>query len=259
MDENDKEDPMLYFEDVNQMSRDMLNKSQFDHWKVEKLEHLRLELTNIYDSPYNRDSRPKYGQLVKKEIECYDKEHVSFIEHKKKDEVPKKHHTVAVKTLKYDADLSLREIEVLGLSCIDVAHGINYLHNEMEDKKMVIHGDICSRNIEMDDNWVAKIVGFESSVIMDLNQDVDYVQVNEIIDCDKYYLDSEYAKTAKLKRESDVFSFRVVMLEILCGEWGPDITRKEGCKDNELINLARQWFNEGTIKKKVSPIIQEEY
>ncbi|KAJ0873073.1 putative protein kinase RLK-Pelle-RLCK-V family [Helianthus annuus] len=40
--------------------------------------------------------------------------------------------------------------------CIDVAHALMYLHFQMEDQKIIIHRDICSYNIVVDENWGGK-------------------------------------------------------------------------------------------------------
>ncbi|XP_071712450.1 probable serine/threonine-protein kinase PBL28 [Rutidosis leptorrhynchoides] len=111
--------------------------------------------------------------------------------------------------------------------CINVAHGLNYLHNGMEDQKTVIHCNINSKNIELDDLSGAKIIGFHNSVFLPPNQDGKSFHLNNIVG-DKYYMDPEFAKTRRLKRESDIFSFGIVLLEILCGKCAADLIKKRG-------------------------------
>ncbi|XP_071718019.1 uncharacterized protein [Rutidosis leptorrhynchoides] len=136
--------------------------------------------------------------------------------------------------------------------CIDVANGLDYLHNGMENQKMVIHGDLNSVKIELDVNLGAKIVGFEKSEIVYSNQDDNSLQLNE----DMWYQDC--VKTGKLGRESDVFSFGVVMYEILCGAYGyVGLPGYERITEN-IAHLARGRFDEGTIKKMLVTIIKEE-
>ncbi|KAM0063587.1 putative protein kinase RLK-Pelle-CrRLK1L-1 family [Helianthus debilis subsp. tardiflorus] len=139
--------------------------------------------------------------------------------------------------------------------CIDVAHALQYLHSPMEDQKMIIHHDICSYNIGLDENWRAKIDGFGTCVFMPPNQEDDAVYI-------KWrgrlpYIDPEYEKSDKLKRESDVYSFGIVLLEILCGRAADDpIYLKES--DKGLGPVARQSFCTGTLEDMIDPILKEE-
>ncbi|KAM0065787.1 putative protein kinase RLK-Pelle-CR4L family [Helianthus debilis subsp. tardiflorus] len=136
--------------------------------------------------------------------------------------------------------------------CIDIAQALIYLHNEMEDKKMIIHGYIESARFGMDENWVAKIEDFEFAVFLPPNQK-DEALCERAKFKSKYHLDPEYAKTGKLKRESDVYSFGVVMLEILCGRYAYDQIYL-----NKSIHVARGNFCNGTIEDLIDPTLKEE-
>ncbi|XP_071712446.1 uncharacterized protein [Rutidosis leptorrhynchoides] len=141
--------------------------------------------------------------------------------------------------------------------CIGVAQGLNYLHNEMEDQKTVIHRDINSENIELDDVLGAKIVGFYNSVFLPPNQDDDALHLNDIVG-KRYYVDPEDAETGRLKRESDTFSFGIVLIEVLCGKRAEYLIENEGCDYYELAHLARGWFDKGIIKEKLAPTLNKE-
>ncbi|MFS7990887.1 putative protein kinase RLK-Pelle-CrRLK1L-1 family [Helianthus anomalus] len=139
--------------------------------------------------------------------------------------------------------------------CIDVANALEHLHFEMEDQKMIIHRDICSYNIGLDENWRAKIDGFGDCVFLPPNQEDEAVYINP---CGRpVYIDPEYEKTDKLKRESDVYSFGIVLLEIICGrEVDDQIYMKES--DKGLGPVARQSFRTGTLEDIIDPILKEE-
>ncbi|KAL8209160.1 hypothetical protein R6Q57_008572 [Mikania cordata] len=137
--------------------------------------------------------------------------------------------------------------------CIDVAHALNYLHSEMEDKRIIINGDICCYNIGLDENWGAKIIDFWWSLFLPSNQED---QPNRLIGR-PHYQDPDYLKTGKLKTESDVYGFGVVLFEILCGRYANDPIYTRG-SDKGLATVARRSFLMGTVDEMIDPIIKEE-
>ncbi|KAJ0511682.1 putative protein kinase RLK-Pelle-LRR-I-1 family [Helianthus annuus] len=133
--------------------------------------------------------------------------------------------------------------------CLDIAHGLNYLHTR---KPMIIHRDIKSANILLDDNWVTKIADFGLSKLQRANQQGTTLITNNIAGTE-VYLDPEYNNTGKLKKESDIYSFGVVLFEVLCGRLAYDEIYSGG----GLPSVARQHFNEGTLKGMVDPKLME--
>uniref|UniRef100_A0A251TED3 Protein kinase domain-containing protein n=1 Tax=Helianthus annuus TaxID=4232 RepID=A0A251TED3_HELAN len=157
--------------------------------------------------------------------------------------------------LRNDNDMRILTWEKRLKICIEVANALEHLHSEMEDQKMIIHRDICSCNIGLDENWRAKIDGFGDCVFLPPYQEDEAVYI-------KWrgrspYIDPEYEKTNKLKRESDVYSFGIVLLEILCGRVADDpLYMKES--DKGLGPVARQSFSTGTLEDMIDPILKEE-
>nr|XP_043612068.1 probable receptor-like protein kinase At2g39360 [Erigeron canadensis] len=141
--------------------------------------------------------------------------------------------------------------------CLDVANALNYIHSEMEDQKMIIHRDIKSFCIMLDENWRAKIVQFGQSVF--LNQEDDTI-CDTLIYGTPCYMDPDYAATHKLKKESDVYSFGVVLFEVLCGRLANDpIFAKRSDKYRfELVYMARQFLQRGTLMEIIDPLLKEE-
>ncbi|XP_052619646.1 uncharacterized protein LOC111921387 isoform X1 [Lactuca sativa] len=140
--------------------------------------------------------------------------------------------------------------------CIDVAHGLNYIHNKIEDERRIIHRDIKSGNILLTENWEAKIADFGLSKFRPENQQLNTLYTENIAGT-KVYLDPEYDKTGRLKNETDIYSFGVVLFEMLSGRFANDpIYTKEDI--NGIAPVARRRFNEGTIKEMVDPRLLEE-
>nr|XP_043612014.1 PTI1-like tyrosine-protein kinase 2 [Erigeron canadensis] len=145
--------------------------------------------------------------------------------------------------------------------CLEIAHGLNYIHNEMEDQKMVIHRAICSRNIYVDENEGVKITGlFQKPWFLPPNQIGNgKVDFKNTYPCFDPYMDPEYAKTGKLKKESDVYSFGAVMFEILCGRSAVGLTNINRGQGHELLSqVVRRWFETGIIKKKIASVLMAE-
>ncbi|KAJ0687559.1 putative protein kinase RLK-Pelle-LRR-I-1 family [Helianthus annuus] len=125
----------------------------------------------------------------------------------------------------------------------------------MEDQKTIINRDINCYNIGLDENLEAKIVNFWWSVFLPPNQEGDSLFLPWT--GRKSYTDLEYKKTKKVRRESDVYGFGVVLFEILCGRLAYDpIYKKES--DKGLAFVARRSFSIGTLEEMIDPILKEE-
>ncbi|KAJ9559394.1 hypothetical protein OSB04_014008 [Centaurea solstitialis] len=136
--------------------------------------------------------------------------------------------------------------------CLDIAHGLNYLHTTMEDKERIVHRDIKSANILLYENWEAKIADFGLSRF----HPASTINTSNIAGTD-VYLDPEYLKTGKLKKESDTYSFGVVLFEIMCGRLAYDEVYNVG-NDKGLPSIVRRHFRDGNLKQMVDPKIKEE-
>ncbi|MFS8008573.1 putative protein kinase RLK-Pelle-CR4L family [Helianthus anomalus] len=140
--------------------------------------------------------------------------------------------------------------------CLDIAHGISYLHTDMEGELRIIHRDIKSDNILLDENMKAKLSDFGLSKSIPMIQQPSSVNTKHIVGT-MFYLDPEYSTTAKYKKGTDIYSFGVVLFEVLSGRVAYDTiytTENPG----GLAPIARRRFNEKTLKELIDPKMLEE-
>lgn len=97
---------------------------------------------------------------------------------------------------------------------LDVAKGIRHLHYYTEPR--IIHRDIKSANILIDENWNAKISDFGMAVFGP-ERGCEYVEVQTATGT-YGYLDPDYVSNPRRATPAhDVYSFGVVMLEMITG------------------------------------------
>ncbi|XP_076885051.1 putative receptor-like protein kinase At5g39000 [Bidens hawaiensis] len=130
--------------------------------------------------------------------------------------------------------------------CLDVARGLAYLHDHKGTQQRVIHRDIKSSNILLDDNWNAKLSDMGLSKIGPANQPHTVLFTN--IAGTPGYCDPQYMVMYALTKESDIYSFGVVLFEVLCGRLCFNWT------NNQLEILVPMW-KQRYIHKKLDQII----
>ncbi|CAL5438464.1 unnamed protein product [Camellia sinensis] len=114
-----------------------------------------------------------------------------------------------------------------------------YLHEEWE--QCVLHRDIKSSNIMLDSKFNAKLGDFGLARLVDHGR----VSQTTILAGTMGYMAPECLVTSKSSKESDVYSFGIVALEIACGRKPIDLMAEEG--HMRLVEWVWELYGRGNL------------
>ncbi|MFQ6646363.1 hypothetical protein Gotur_020219 [Gossypium turneri] len=120
---------------------------------------------------------------------------------------------------------------------LDIAKGLAYLHEDCNRK--IIHLDIKPQNILLDENFNAKVSDFGLSKLIEKDQS----QVVTSMRGTPGYMAPEWLSSI-ITEKVDVYSFGIVVLEILCGRRIIDESQQN---ERYLLELFRRKQEEGQL------------
>ncbi|KAL8238299.1 hypothetical protein R6Q59_019380 [Mikania micrantha] len=133
---------------------------------------------------------------------------------------------------------------------IDVANALEYLHFYCDPP--LCHRDIKSSNILLDEKFVGKVADF-GLAFASKDGSICFEPVNTEIRGTPGYMDPEYLVTQELKEKSDIYSYGVVLLEL--------ITSKRAIQDNKNLVESCQplMTSESRLVELVDPAIGDTF
>ncbi|XP_038683635.1 L-type lectin-domain containing receptor kinase IX.1-like [Tripterygium wilfordii] len=132
-----------------------------------------------------------------------------------------------------------------------LALGLLYLHEELD--QCVVHRDIKSSNIMLDSNFNAKLGDFGLARLVDHEKGSQ----TTILAGTMGYMAPECATTGKASRETDVYSFGIVALEISCGR--KPINRMAVEAETHLVSWVWELYGCGKLLEAADRTLSGEF
>ncbi|KAM0021209.1 putative protein kinase RLK-Pelle-LRR-XIIIb family [Helianthus debilis subsp. tardiflorus] len=125
---------------------------------------------------------------------------------------------------------------------LGAAQGLAYLHHDCSPR--IIHRDVKSSNILLDKDFEAHLTDFGIAKSLCTSKTFTSTYIMGTIG----YIDPEYARTSRLTEKSDVYSYGIVLLELLTG-------RKAVDNESNLHHLILSKTANNTVMETVDPEI----
>ncbi|MED6205084.1 hypothetical protein PIB30_014771 [Stylosanthes scabra] len=135
---------------------------------------------------------------------------------------------------------------------IGAAKGLCFLH---EEEKPVIYRDVKASNILLDADYNAKLSDFGLAID---GPEEDQTHVTTRVMGTRGYAAPEYIMTGHLTTMSDVYSYGVVLLELLTGRKSVD--KKRGSREQDLVEWGRPMLKDSLkLERIIDPRLEGQY
>jgi serine/threonine protein kinase len=162
------------------------------------------------------------------------------------------HRESSTSTIQWDTHLRI---------AAETANALSYLHSAASTP--IIHRDVKSSNILLDDDFTAKVSDFGTSRLVPRDQK----ELATVVQGTLGYLDPEYLQTNQLTEKSDVYSFGVILVELLTGGDVLSFNRSENerslamyflssLKEDRLFEILENRIVEGGNEEQIKEVVE---
>nr|KJB33571.1 hypothetical protein B456_006G018600 [Gossypium raimondii] len=130
---------------------------------------------------------------------------------------------------------------------IEIANALFYLHSAASAP--IYHRDIKSSNILLDDKYRAKVSDFGTSRSVALEQ----IHLTTRVQGTFGYMDPEYFRTNQFTEKSNIYSFGVVLIELLTGQ--KPISANQSEQVRSLVSYFLHSMQENSLFSILNPMV----
>lgn len=139
---------------------------------------------------------------------------------------------------------------------LDIATGINYLHSYTSPPH--VHMDIKSSNVLLDSDFRAKLNNFSQARAVE-GQEGQFALTRHIVGT-KGYMAPEYLENGLVSPKLDVYSFGVLMMEILGGKEVSLFFKEENAQISEVLGgLIKEGIEKQNLRELVDPFFEDNF
>jgi len=131
---------------------------------------------------------------------------------------------------------------------LGIARGLRYLHEECETQ--IIHCDIKPQNVLLDVNYTAKIADFGMSKLLKRDQTRTDTNIRGTMG----YIAPEWLRSGPITNKVDVYSFGVMLIEIICGRRQVELSRVEEESEKDDLVLS-DWVLSSVMSGKLEMVV----
>ncbi|GKE36295.1 kinase-like domain, phloem protein 2-like protein, partial [Tanacetum coccineum] len=142
---------------------------------------------------------------------------------------------------------SVRRLEI----SVGIAQALSYIHYDESRDFSVIHRSIDSPTVYLNDDWEPKLGDFIGSMKIKPSKRLRSFNTDKVWITTDGYTDPTYIKTKCVSQKSDIYSFEIVLFELLCGRK----SISEHPDNKYLSTLAIFHYKKKILEEIVDPVL----
>nr|GEY12509.1 protein kinase-like domain, phloem protein 2-like protein [Tanacetum cinerariifolium] len=131
-----------------------------------------------------------------------------------------------------------------------IAQALSYIYYDESRDFSVIHQFICSATVVLNDDWEPKLYNFQFSMKIKASQRHHSFHTNRLVYASGYG-DPTYIETKRVNHKSDMYSFGIILFELLCGR--ESVIDEQ---DNKYLALVATFhYKKKILDEMVDPVL----